>query len=226
MKTLKRITGLTLAALLVMSMVAGGVWAYFSDIQTSGNNVLLAGTLDLSPTTDGTSTGNYTVTPGGNGVNGNVVFQKMLPGQSGNITWVLTNTGSLNGTLVISSTISFNENGANEVEVAVPGNNGGTNGDLDQYVGFKLQRGVGTNQTNAQTNFTYIPGAGNSITYVPLSGLQAALNSAGNAMKANGGNDTIVYNLSWEIGSLFAGANPNIIQSDTAQIDITFTLNQ
>lgn len=224
MKTLKRITGLTLAALLTISMVAGGVWAYFSDVETSGNNVLLAGSLDLSPTTSGTSTGNYTVTPGGDQVNGKVVFQKMLPGDTGNITWVLTDTGSIAGTLVITSTVTFSDVDQNEVETAVLGNNGGGNGDLDAYVGFKLQRGVGTDQASATANFTYV--SGNATTYMPLSVLQVALNSAGYGMAASGGNDTIVYKLSWEIGSLFGSVNPNIIQSDNAQIDITFTLNQ
>ncbi len=224
MKTLKKITGLTLAALLVMSMVAGGVWAYFSDVQTSGNNVLLAGTLDLSPSTNGTSAGNYTVTPGGDQVNGKVVFQKMLPGDTGNISWLLTDTGSIAGTLVITSTVTFSDVSQNEVETAVAGNNGGGNGDLDAYVGVKLQRGVGTDQANAIANFTYI--SGNATTYVSLSGLQAVLNAQSVAMAANGGNDTIVYKLSWDMSSLFGGVNPNIVQSDNAQIDITFTLNQ
>ncbi len=224
MKTLKRITGLTLAALLTMSMVAGGVWAYFSDVETSASNILLAGTLDLSPTTNGASTGNYTVTPGGDQVNGKVVFQKMLSVESGNITWVLTDTGSIAGTLVITSSVTFSDVDQNEVETAVLGNNGGGNGDLDAYVGVKLQRGVGTDQASATANFTYI--LGDAGTYAPLSGLQAVLNAQSVAMAASGGNDTVVYKLSWDIGSLFGGVNPNIVQSDNAQIDITFTLNQ
>lgn len=225
MKTLKRITGLTLAALLTMSMVAGGVWAYFSDVETSASNILLAGTLDLSPTTNGTGpTGKYTVTPGGDQVNGKVVFQKLLPGDTGNITWVLTDTGSIAGTLVITSNATFSDVSQNEVETAVAGNDGGGNGDLDAYVGVKLQRGVGTDQANAQANFTYILGSAGS--YAAFSGLQAVLNAESVAMAASGGNDTVVYKLSWEIGSLFGGVNDNIIQSDNAQIDITFTLNQ
>src|SRR3989338_7311077 len=181
MKTLKRITGLTLAALLTMSMVAGGVWAYFSDVEASANNVLLAGTLDLSPTTGcAGQTGKYTVTPGGDRVNGKVVFQNLLPGESGNITWLLTDTGSIPGTLVISSNLSFSDISQNEVEAAVPSNNGSGNGDLDEYFGVKLERGVGTDQANAIANFTYI--LGSAGTYAPLSGLQAVLNAQSVAM--------------------------------------------
>ncbi len=221
---MKKILGLTIASLLIMSMVAGGIWSYFTDIETSSSNLLTAGTLDLSPTTSGGGpAGKYTVTSGGDGVNGKVVFDKLLPGESGTITWVLVNNGSLSGTLVIASTDTFSDVSQNEVENAVSGNDGGGNGDLDAYVGVKLQRGVGTDQANAEANFTYILGdAGN---YMPISGLEAILDTQSVAMAANGGNDTIVYQLSWNIASPLP-VNDNIIQSDSAQIDITFTLNQ
>ncbi len=221
---MKKIIGLAIAFLLVMSMTTIGTWAYFSDVEASSSNILTAGTLDLVPATSGTGpTSKYTVTAGGNGVNGKVVFQKLLPGESGTITWVLTDTGSLSGTLGIASTVAFSDVSQNEIESAVTGNNGGGNGDLDQYLGVKLQRGVGTDQANAEANFTYILGdAGN---YMPISGLEAILDTQSVAMAANGGNDTIVYQLSWNIASPLP-VNDNIIQSDSAQIDITFTLNQ
>ena len=44
---MKKILGLTVAALLVMGLVGGGTWAYFSDPEVTGNNILTAGTLDL-----------------------------------------------------------------------------------------------------------------------------------------------------------------------------------
>ncbi len=45
---MKKILGLTIAALLVMALVGGGTWAYFSDPETSTANILGAGTLDLT----------------------------------------------------------------------------------------------------------------------------------------------------------------------------------
>ena len=223
---MKKILGLTVAILLCMGMAATGTWAYsFGNSGTSSNNSMLAGTLDLVPSTDGTGpAGKYTPTPGGNGINGNVVFVKMLPGESGTVTWALVNNGSLSGNLVIASTDSFGENGSNEIEAFVSGNNDGGNGDLDQYLGVKLQRGVGTDQASAEAGFTYI--LGNAGSYVAASGLKATLNAQSISMAASGGNDTIVYKLSWDSGSLLSGVNGNIIQSDSAQIDITFTLNQ
>jgi len=228
-----------LAVLLTVSMVAGGVWAYFTDTEKASANVLLTGTVDLSPSTAGAGpTGKTTVTAGGNQVNGNVVFTKLLPGESGNITWVLANTGILAGTLVITSTVTFSENGSNEIENTITGNNDGGNGDLDQYMGIKLQRGVGTDQPSATANFSYILGSADN--YVPFSGLQAVLNAQSVAIAGDGGNDTVVYKFSWSIANPLKGAGPdglfgtgddvlvndNIIQSDTAQIDITFTINQ
>ena len=111
---IKKIFGLTIAFLLLAGISSIGTWAYFTDIATSSNNVLLAGTLDLSPITDGAGpTGKYTVTAGGNNINGKVVFQKLYPGDSGNITWVLTDTGSLPGTVTLVSTVTYNENSSN-----------------------------------------------------------------------------------------------------------------
>ena len=44
---MKKILGLALAAVLVMAMVGGGTWAYFSDTESSTGNVITAGTIDL-----------------------------------------------------------------------------------------------------------------------------------------------------------------------------------
>jgi len=221
---MKKILGLAIASILLIGMGSIGTWAYFSDTETSAGNVLTAGTLDLVPNTDGTGpAGKYTVTPGGNNINGNVVFTKMLPGESGSITWVLVNNGSLPGTLTLPSTATFSDVSQNEIENAVSGNNGGGNGDLDEYVGVKLQCGVGTDQASAEANFTYILGSASN--YVPSSGLEAKLDEQSVVMAASGGNDTIVYRLSWNIANPLP-VNENIIQSDNAQIDITFTLNQ
>lgn len=236
---MKKILGLAIVALLVMALVVGGVWSYFSDWETNPDNILTAGTLDLSPTTNGTGTdGKYTVTAGGDGINGQVVFTKMLPGESGNITWLLVNNGTISGSLVITSNVTFSDVSQNEVENAVVGNDGGGNGDLDDFVGVKLQRGVGTDQSGATANLTYLLGsAGN---YVPFFGLETILNAENVTMAASGGDDTVLYWFNWNIASDIKGAGPdglfgtgddidvneNIIQSDSAEIDITFTLNQ
>ena len=239
----KKVLGLTIAFLLTISAACGGVLAYFSDVETSSNNILICGTLNLVPTVIGTGpSGKYIVTTGSDGNGGRVVFQKLCPGDSGNITWALTNDGSLPGTLTTNSTLTFAENGVpTEIEIAPPGtNNGGGNGDLDEYVGVTLQRGAGADQTAAEAAFSYLLGDGTN--YVPLGGLKAALDDAvGQTISAkDGSTDTIVYKLSWNILTDIMGAGPdgkfgtgddvqvndNIVQTDTANIDISFTLNQ
>jgi len=235
----KRVLGLAIAMLVTFGMAVTGAWAYFSDVETSTGNLLSAGTLDLFSQVGGSGTpGKYTVTPGGNGINGNVVFSNMLPGESGSITWVLINLGSLPGTLSLYSTVSFSENGTGYPEAWVTGNNGGGNGDLDECVGVRLLRGIGTDRVSAEANFTYV--LGDAGYYVPFAGLKAALDAQSISLAPDGGNDTVVYKLEWLIATDVkkAGAdgifgtsddedvNENIIQSDTAQIDINFTLSQ
>lgn len=242
---MKKILGLTIAALLVLGLVGGGTWAYFSDPETSTGNTFTAGTLNLIPLTEGTGpSGNYTVTAGGDGVNGKVEFVKMEPGDTGTTTWTLANNGNLPGTLTIASTITFSDVDDNEPEAAVSvphANNGGTNGDLDEFVGVRLERGTGVDQAAAISAFSYILGTATS--YAPFSALEAILDAQSQAMAASGGSDTIVYRLSWKIdtdvvgagvnGTLYetsdnddAAADDNIIQSDSGTADITFTLTQ
>lgn len=240
----KKILISSMVIALVCALIGGGIYAVFSDTEDSSGNEFTAGTLNLVPSTSGecSDAGKYTVTPGGDGLNGYVVFTNLAPGDSGSITWTLTNDGSLDGTLTIASTVTFSDVDANEPENAVTdphANDGGGNGDLDEFVAVNLQRGVGTNASNAESNFAYI--LGDATNDVPFSELEAALDDAvGQALAADGGNDTIVYKLSWSIASDIEGAgsdgkfgtvddvtaDDNIIQSDNATLDITFTLTQ
>ncbi|MDD5287810.1 MAG: SipW-dependent-type signal peptide-containing protein [Dehalococcoidales bacterium] len=236
-KSVKKIIALTIAFLLATGMAATGVWAYFTDTETTGA-VITAGTLDLVPAVSGSGTaGKYTVAGGGNQANGNAVFTKILPGESGSITWVLVNNGSVPGTLTIDSAVTFSDVSQNIVENAVSGNNDGGNGDLDDCMSIKLQRGTGTDQANAEANLVYL--LGSSGAGAALSGLEAVLNGQSVAMTASGGSDTVVYIITWSVatdikragsdGSFGTGddinVNENIIQTDSAQIGITFTLN-
>jgi predicted ribosomally synthesized peptide with SipW-like signal peptide len=86
---MKKIIGLTVAALMVMGLVGGGTWAYFSDPEVTGVNVLSAGTLDLD-LNDNDNTGEVIVT-----------VPALYPGGAGNGTVKLTNSGSIAGELEI-----------------------------------------------------------------------------------------------------------------------------
>jgi predicted ribosomally synthesized peptide with SipW-like signal peptide len=196
----------------VAAIAVGGTIAYFSDTETSTGNTFTAGTLNLVPTTAGTGpSGKYTVTAGGEGVNGNVVFINLAPSESGSITWTLQNTGSLVGYLDFESVaVTFGPGLEPEPETAVSTNDA-SGGDLDLYLGVKLTR-----------DGTYI--LGDASNYVPASGLAAVLTAEINKSLAVGA--TTVYVLSWSIPSDIASVDDNIIQGDTMGIDVTFELGQ
>ena len=82
---MKKILGLTIAFMLLIGMTSIGTWAYFSDVETSGGNVLAAGTLDLK-------------TNDGDGVSQTLSAANMGPGDTiGPETITLKNVGSLAG---------------------------------------------------------------------------------------------------------------------------------
>jgi predicted ribosomally synthesized peptide with SipW-like signal peptide len=222
---MKRIVISFMSIALVLAVISGGTWAYFSDSEASTGNTFTVGTLNLVPSTSGTGpVGKYTATAGGDGINGNVVFARLAVGDSGSISWTLTNNGNMDGTLSIASTTSFAENGSNEPEAAVVGNNNGNNGDLDEFMGVRLKRGA-----------TYI--LGDATNYVPFSGLAALLNAESQVLAASG---TLTYVLEFEMATDVKGTgadgkfgtaddvqvDDNIVQSDSATVDITFTLTQ
>lgn len=229
---MKKIFGLTVAALMVMGLIGGGTWAYFSDVETSTGNVMTAGTLNLTADVTGGGTVSGSVTPGADGANEFITLSTLKPSDSGTVTFTINNTGNLPGTLTIASTVSFAENGAGEPETSAttPTNNNGSNGDLDEYVGVTLTQNI--NGAGA----TYL--LGDATNKVKVSGLEAALDAV--ADQAIGASQNIVYVLTWEIASDVKGvgvdlkfgtgddvvADDNVLQSDTATLDITFNLEQ
>ena len=205
---MKKIIGLSIAALLIIGIVGVGTFAYFSDTATSTGNTWTAGTLVLSESTTGSAAKNsYVVTPGG-GINGSVQFgltDPVKPGSSGIITWTLNNTGNVPGTLTLVAINTFNENPPENApeHAADPTDSIGLGQDLMVWV------------TRNGTDIL-----GSTGTYVAMSGLQTALNLEISKTKTIG--TPMVYVLHWQVPTS-AG---NEIQGDTAQLDITFTLNQ
>jgi predicted ribosomally synthesized peptide with SipW-like signal peptide len=116
---MKKILGLTVAALLIMGLVGGGTWAYFSDVETSGTNVLTAGTLNLQV---------GAVDP----MTANISLPALKPGSSGNANgggWTVLNDSTISGNLTIAISAITNGEGDNpEPETgntAEPGELGG-----------------------------------------------------------------------------------------------------
>jgi hypothetical protein len=219
-----------LIGVITLSLMAGGaIWAAISDFETDTDNTITAGTLELVPTVSGSYTGGpaglYQVTAGSNGINGNVVFDMMAPDQYGTIKWVLHNTGSVGGTLTVDLNGAYSDGPAAKApESYYPANNA-TTGELGTYVMVTLKKGVGSSDSPAMTDLL-----GSDTTPAALSGMYGALNGNTTAMSASGGASSyVVYLFSWYTTSAKLGVlynNINIIQGDTAQLDLTFTLSQ
>jgi len=207
---MKKIIGLSIAALLIIAIVGVGTFAYFSDTAASTGNTWTAGTLVLGEVTTGSAVNNsYVVTPGG-GINGSVQFGltgPVVPGSSGTITWTLNNTGNVPGTLTLVAATTFGQGGApNAPEAAAETALGGVKG---------LDTGITIWVTRDGTDIL-----GSTGTYVAMSGLQAALNLELNKTITIG--TPMVYVLHWQVPTTVG----NEIQGDTAQLDINFTLSQ
>ena len=85
---MKKILGLTIAALLVIAMVAAGTFAYFSDQQASTGNVFTAGTLDLGLSSSGSTSATGATSP-------TFTASTWKPGDTANGTLTVNNTGSI-----------------------------------------------------------------------------------------------------------------------------------
>lgn len=211
---MKKIIGLTLMAVMVMTLVGVGTWAYFSDTETSADNTWTAGTLNLVNVISGTAVGtDVIITEQADGLNDKVEFgtvTPIVPGDSGTITWTLTNTGSTNGSLSLVAATTFTEGAApNEPELTA---------DPDSSQGLDDELMVWVSSTGGSSADVY----GNTSTYLPMSGLAASLNSSEVAITMDA-SAVIVYVLHWDVPGETTG---NEIQGDTAELDIIFTLTQ
>jgi len=215
---MKKIIGLSIAALLIIGIVAVGTYAYFSDTATSTGNTWTAGTLVLSEVTLGAS-GNTTFTgipsPTG-GINGSVQFGPVVPGSSGTVTWTLNNTGTLPGTLTMPgpltvppglTNIIFNEN--------PPENAPEHAADATDAIGLGQRLMVWVTRNGSD-----VAGWGTTLAYVPMSGLAGFLTSELPQTIAPSG--SLVYVLHWQVPTSVG----NEIQGDSANLDITFLLSQ
>lgn len=119
---MKKIFGLMVAALLVMMMVGGGTWAYFSDTETSYDNSLTAGTLDLQY--NGVSQSGVATFTGTN----------QAPGDSGNGNKEVSNVGSLQGELDVAFSAITNTESTGGTEFENDSINGPGVGELGSYM--------------------------------------------------------------------------------------------
>jgi spore coat-associated protein N len=216
---MRKILGLTLAAMLVLALAGIGTWAFFSDVESSSGNILTAGSLDL--TIDG---GNSDVQLLTSSI-GNIV-----PGDSGNASCVLANVGTIAAELDIAILNLTNDT----VTTVDCEDDDGTDdgGDLGEEVDMVLwidadESGdfsdgdielnhTGANAYNASTNTTLDMVAIDNYDGVSWDAAFASLDENG------GTNPAVTFKLDWDLPD----ATDNSIMTDTVTFDIEFTLEQ
>ena len=203
MKRKIRLSALIVISVLMLALLIGGLYGYFDDTETSIGNVFTAGTLNLVSVINGV--GYSTLTEMGDGVNDNITFGMVAPGDNGSITWTLTNVGNVDGDLTFQNvTVTEAENGINEPELesGTPRERKGNRpGRRDWRMSRRMRLHSSTQDVvrvgigHPAVRFTERAGAGHSI----------------------------VYRLNWSIDGPATG---NEIQSDSATLNITFVLTQ
>ena len=124
---MKKILFSLMTLTLVIGLVGAGALAWFSDTETSTDNILTAGTLRL--TADGKEGADVESIQVGN----------IAPGWSEEFRWTLKNTGSLDGVLWFEIVNVVNaDNGVTEPEMGSPGEDGTELGELGDYLLHKM----------------------------------------------------------------------------------------
>ncbi|MBI4188750.1 MAG: hypothetical protein HY529_06055 [Chloroflexi bacterium] len=202
---MKKILGLTVAALLTMSLVGGGTWAYFSDTESSSNNILAAGTLDLNLN-------------GGNSAVTTFSASAVAPSSSGNGNVTLKNVGSLNGELdIVFSTIN-NTPGAGGGEYEGGSGELGASAQIAVYIdvdesGAWSSGDIGLKSDN--TTYAYPT----TLNYAAINSYGSRTWDAVETMVASAQDKLAVL---WQVPTS-AG---NDIQGDSVSFDITFRIEQ
>ena len=211
----------------ISAVVGGGVHAIFSDTETATANTFTSGTLNMQ--VGGTDPCTVKVT-----------LNSVKPTDAATAaTWLITNLGSINGSLNITlSAITNNENVVNSVEIAAgePSNN--TVGELGQLLKIAFWMDVDKNGTWSSGDY-YLSSGGTKVVWASGSTLPTAaydyLNNFGTKSwtslqtingTADAGNFRVEYNFPNNGGGIPGTLTDNRAQSDSSVFDITFVLNQ
>lgn len=195
---MKKILMALLGLILVIGLVGLGVFAYFSDTETSLGNIFTAGTLDLNIDGGNTNVVKFTV--------GN-----MRPGNQPKGSYTLANVGTINGFLDLENiVVSSAENGRLDPEIAAGDNTDGV-GELQNVLGVYLFVDYGKDGWFSVGDKVIYNGLAKDMpTHFEL-----------NEPLAAGADVNIQAIINW-----WSTPNDNQAQSDSMTIDITFELAQ
>jgi len=203
---MKKILGLTVAALLVMGLVGGGTWAYFSDPESSTGNTFAAGTLDLEVDSENpwTSTG--------------VTVPAMAPGAAAvPVDITCENIGTLTGDLYMKITNVTDTGGTETYAAGAP-----INGNVTSEPEAVAEIVIGNRVDDISTQIT-LSCKVDTVAVVALDGvLLSAVPGTWTEIKADMASGSITLSLG---GSLDSGAT-NEYQGDVSTFDIELYLAQ
>jgi len=193
------VPGILIVALLIVGALGAlGTGAWFSDVETSNDNMMAAGSLDLKI----------------DGVDTNVVkidVSNMRPGNQPNRTFALTNAGSITGYLDLESiVVTERENGRLDPEIEA-GDTTPNVGELGSVLDLRLLHdlnGDGWRQ------------AGEDIIW------EGMIENMGSAYDTNieiGPGETVYINV---LVNWWSTADDNLTMTDSVEIDMSFELGQ
>ena len=209
---------------LVGALIGGGIYAYFSDVETSTGNTFTAGTLNLKVGDDDPTTVSISV-------------PDLKPTDTGSAaTWVTKNIGSITGTLDVAiGSITNNENTLTEPESAAGDATGGaTEGELGSFLEVAVWLDVDESGTWTSGDIA-LQSDGSTLTSTGVEPLpydyldnyggdsHTSLITMTGDDSAAGGTDEFQFMVDYDFPS---DANDDQTQSDSAVFDVTFTLNQ
>ncbi len=226
---MKKIVGLSVAALLIIGIIGGATFAYFSDTEIAVDNTLTAGTLNLQvgaadPCTESINLGT-----------------QIDPGDSGTAAdWTVVNQGSMSGRLRVTfdSTITNNENTWTEPEEnAVPpdATSGADEGELGDFVDIAIWLDI--NESGSwDSGDKYLQSDGTVVDWVGAGPLPSAAYDAinnysaldwdytdGDGMPTMVSSDNLDFMVEYDFPS---DPNDDWAQSDSSVFDVTFVLEQ
>jgi spore coat-associated protein N len=208
----KKILGLTIAILVVIGLVAGGTFAYFSDTETSENNQFTAGVIDLEVDCAGDTTFAATDDPIP------VIFEYLpandiKPGDAGEVTLSLhLKADSNNADLSIEITNLVDDGGLNP-ESEDPGDDVISDA-IEVFLWVDMDDQTGTPGDNVYQ-------AGETVLF---DGTLFGLEAAGKLTVINNAEACTIYYIgfSWELPSSVG----NEAQGDYCTFDIVFGADQ
>ncbi len=205
---MKKILGLTLAALVTIALIGGSTWAYFSDVESSTNNSLTAGVLDLNIDGYNEAVNTFSVTG-------------KAPGDSGNGFSTLTNVGDFGGELDITFSAITNTGGTGGTQYEDGIGDLGGVAEMAVYIDVDQSHSWNTDDIGLKSsdNSHFTNSGATPLDWAVINNYDSKKFDAVETMAAAAAHDLV---LEWRIPT----TADNSIQGDSVSCNVTITLEQ